>query len=166
MAARSKKTIIACGYHIDFSNLQEELERLCPDTDFGDYTVLTGVFYGQQCRGGLFDAQKSQEELKLWFGKKKLRLRELELDHNVSYLSGYIREIYVSKNGNYVAGLISVESQSVYCFFKKKDGGGTTVVKKEICAGSDNFDYHEIERQEVKCRPYLHTTDRDEPIEY
>jgi hypothetical protein len=142
--------IIAVGYEIDFSPLQEILKREVPTHAFDSETghsVKSGVWYSDWTKG-VRDCIKSTEELTIWFNHRKGKDQKL-----------YVSRIYVSPDrpgANVVVGDVICGSSRIYVFFINEKGVSTSLVKREINSGNSPYRTVDFDRIELPSRAYLH----------
>lgn len=168
---RTATHIVAVGYEVNFAGIADFLTTVHPHIKeiLGDpqmhpekWTVLSGTHYAQNCRGMNRSDQSEQQELTLWFRKKRpdgqskpVRVRTLHVSTPTAKRP--LPDI--------IAGEFQNGSERFYCFLFNPEKKATGVQKKLINSGHEQFREVSIpDNLRVLVRPYIHNIIHREEI--
>jgi len=113
---QSSKKIIAVGYELDLSGIRDVLiSRLQSHTAYDlkkftiPDTIKAGVLYDKSCRGNLRDAYSTQNEMKVWYEKRK------DMQKTVFCSKFYIHP-------KLIIGEVYIASERFFAFFSNMTG--------------------------------------------
>lgn len=123
----TSQNIISVGYILNIESIKDKIFELVNIADhekeFVENEVYSGVFYSKSCRGGLYDVQKSQEDLQSWWSKR--RGKEYSIGISTLYRN-------TTKAGVILAAEIQLNNESFFSFLYNKNNISTTIQKKQI----------------------------------
>ena len=142
---------IAVGYDVPTTEIVEQICHSFPDFEKGKkYTlaeiasvVKSGIYYGKQCKGGLSDVIKNEEELTDWMKKRSRKEK----------ITGYCSTIHANHYA-LVAEIYTDCGDRFFCILAST-GTATTVHKHSIVNGTFGGVVHTLTKVEFEVKPYI-----------
>jgi len=155
MASQQKNPIISVGFHINVPQYGiEYIMTLCDVSDGYDIpsVVSCGVLYDKKCKGGLGDVFATQEEMELWYSKKKGK----------KYSTG-ISTLYVFDKPQLIVAQIQIGNECVFAFLSNTHNVSTTQFKKVIVRNTEPLPFKKVVLPEpvlIDISVYKHLNDK------
>ena len=155
MASSAKNSIISVGFNISVP--EDKIEYIMTQCDVSDgynipSIVSCGVLYDKSCKGGLGDVFATQEEMVMWYSKKK------DYDYSTR-----ISTLYVFDKPQLIVAQIQIGNECVFAFLSNTRKVNTTQFKKVIVRNTEPLPFKKAVLPEpvlIDISVYKHLNDK------
>jgi hypothetical protein len=155
MTSSAKNSIISVGFNISVP--EDKIEYIMTQCGVSDgyyipSVVSCGVLYDKSCKGGLGDVFATQEEMEMWYSKKK----DYEYYTRISTL-------YVFDKPQLIVAQIQIGNECVFAFLSNTRNVNTTQFKKVIVRNTESLPFKKVVLPEpvlIDISVYKHLNDK------